>query len=92
MSIVKMSSLAMFSMCLISAGAAAAPTYTNDIKPILDSKCVSCHGEFADYAGASGSAAAIKERVTSGDMPQGGSLTAEEISLISQWVDAGAPQ
>lgn len=92
MSIVKMSSLAMFSMCLISAGASAAPTYTNDIKPILDSKCVSCHGELADYTGASGSAAAIKEEVTSGNMPPGDSLSAEQISLISQWVDAGSPQ
>ena len=79
-------------------------TYTNDIKPIIDSKCVSCH-----YAGGTGNGdyqtspyAGLKQKVDNGsfknraiilhDMPQGGPpLSQEEMDLINCWLDAGAP-
>jgi hypothetical protein len=79
-------------------------TFTNDIKPIFDGKCVSCHvtgtgsgapWDFTTYAG-------IKPRVDDGtirsrvlilhDMPQGGPvLPQSELDLITCWLDAGAP-
>jgi hypothetical protein len=79
-------------------------TFTNDIKPIFDGKCISCHvtgtpsgapWDFTTYQG-------IKDRADDGtirnrvlilhDMPQGGPpLPQTEMDLIKCWLDAGAP-
>ncbi|MES2516125.1 MAG: hypothetical protein V4580_18365 [Bacteroidota bacterium] len=79
-------------------------SFINDIKPIFDAKCVSCHvtgtssGAPWDYTTYQG----IKDRADDGtirnravilqDMPQGGPpLPQNEIDLIKCWLDAGAP-
>lgn len=79
-------------------------TFTNDIQPIFNTKCVNCHftgttsgapWDFTTYQG-------IKDRADAGtinnralvlkDMPQGGPpLSQSEIDLIKCWIDAGAP-
>lgn len=73
-----------------------APSFANDIKPIIDSNCISCHNgtQFPDlrtYQGVSTNAGIVKIQVVNRTMPIGGSLTNDEIDLISCWVDNGAP-
>ncbi|MHB0756655.1 c-type cytochrome [Polaribacter sp. M15] len=70
-------------------------TFTTHVQPIIDANCVSCHngGQFPNlstYNGISANAAIVKSEVVTGSMPQGGSLTNQEIQAISCWVDAGA--
>ena len=91
--------------------AADAPTFSRDIAPILYAKCVSCHrnGEVAPmalltYQDARPWARAIKEKVTSRQMPpwfadpsigrfaNDPRLSEAEIAAIAGWADAGAPQ
>ena len=79
-------------------------TFTKTIKPIFDSKCISCHfaggsgpGDFTTYAGIKlkVDAGLIKGRlidVTGAIMPQGGpALPSNQLDLIKCWLDAGAP-
>lgn len=71
-------------------------TFSQNVKPIIDNNCIQCHGlggnfpNLTTYNGISANAAIVKEETTSRRMPQGTSLTNEEISAISCWVDAGA--
>jgi hypothetical protein len=71
-------------------------TYTLNVKPIIDSNCIQCHsygGDFPNlttYNGTGANASIVKAETVSRRMPQGSSLTSEEIIAISCWVDAGA--
>ena len=71
-------------------------TYTLNVKPIIDNNCVQCHGaggnfpNLTTFNGTSASAAIVKDAVVTKRMPQGGSLTNQEIQAISCWVDGGA--
>jgi uncharacterized membrane protein len=72
-------------------------TFSKNVKPIIDNNCVSCHStgggqppNLETYIGIRVEATSVKSEVVSKDMPIGGSLTNEEISAISCWVDAGA--
>ena len=70
-------------------------SFTNSIKPIIDAKCVSCHGgsqspNLSTYNRVKNNANSIKAEVTSRRMPQGGFLSNEQIELISCWIDSGA--
>src|SRR5271167_660738 len=86
------------------------PTFYNDVLPILQDHCQTCHrpGEiapmpFVTYQDTKPWAAAIKLAVESKSMPpwfadprygkssNDPSLTPQQIKLISDWVDAGAP-
>ncbi len=77
-------------------------TYWSDIKPILDAKCVACHGEepvagapnsLHDFATASEMAERIRVRtVVVQTMPPGTPLSEEEQGLIQAWVTDGAPE
>lgn len=73
-----------------------APSFSNDIEPIIANNCLSCHSgtQFPDlrtYQGVSSNAGIVKTQVVNRTMPIGGSLTNNEIDLISCWVDNGAP-
>lgn len=74
----------------------ASITYSANIKAIMDSNCIQCHGSggtfpnLTTYNGVSANAAKVKSEVVSKRMPQGGALTQAEINAISCWVDAGA--
>ena len=94
-----------------SPATSAAPTFAKDVAPIMYSKCATCHrpGEVApmallSYEDARPWARAIKQKVTSREMPPWGadpaetlpmrndtSLSQKQIDIIAAWVDAGAP-
>jgi uncharacterized membrane protein len=73
-------------------------TFSMNVKPIIDNNCVSCHStsgqasflNLETYNAVAANATKVKSEVVSKDMPIGGTLTNEEISAISCWVDAGA--
>lgn len=71
-------------------------SYTNDVKPIMDARCLSCHGasgnfpELKNYTEVSTHAIIVKNEVASGRMPRGAALTAAQIKSIVDWVDEGA--
>ncbi|MDF0717688.1 cytochrome c [Muricauda sp. 334s03] len=71
-------------------------SYMDDIKIIIANNCLSCHSgtQFPDlrtYQGVSTNAGIVKTQVVNRTMPIGGTLTNDEIELISCWVDNGAP-
>lgn len=71
-------------------------SFQNDVNPILVANCLSCHSgsQFPDlrtYESIAENAALIKEQVVSRNMPIGGSLSVNEIELISCWVQNGSP-
>lgn len=73
------------------------PTYNSAIKSILDSRCgsASCHPNYTSYEGLSGilqSGDFKREVLTNQAMPEGSSLTQEQINKIQCWVDNGFPE
>jgi len=75
-------------------------SYQNDIAPIIANNCAisGCHvagaqkPNFSLYANVKANASAIKTRTGDRSMPQGRTLTQEQINTIACWVDDGAPQ
>lgn len=75
-------------------------SWSNDIKPIMDTKCATsgCHNgvsranNFSLYADAKKFDALIKKYTQDRSMPFEGSLSQSQIDLIACWVDDGAPQ
>ena len=71
-------------------------SYINNVKPILEARCLSCHGaggifpDISSYEKVNAHAVSVKEEVASGRMPKGGPLTAAQIKSIVDWVDEGA--
>jgi hypothetical protein len=91
--------------------AAAPPTFSKDVAPIVFAKCAECHRptgmapmSLLTYEDARPWARAVKQKVTSREMPPWGadpavgkfqndpSLSAKELETITAWVDAGAPE
>lgn len=78
----------------------AVVNYNEDIKAIIDGKCVSCHAagktapNLATYAGAKTAGAKSLARIDAGTMPPSASdaLTVEEKALFKAWSDAGFPE
>ncbi len=73
----------------------SAISFTASIKSIFDNNCIECHGgnRFPDlrtHQGISNSAEIVKAQVVNRTMPQGGSLTNDQIELIRCWIDNGA--
>jgi mono/diheme cytochrome c family protein len=80
------------------------PTYTANIKLIIDGNCISCHGPGGEnssvplltYTQVSAKASEIKIRIEKpvGDpmvMPKGGKLSQTNIDLINKWIANGMP-
>ena len=71
-------------------------SYLNKVKPILEARCLSCHGvggnfpDISSYEKVKQHAASVQEEVASSRMPKGGPLTAAQIKSIVDWVDEGA--
>ena len=75
------------------------PTYVANVKPIIDSNCISCHKADSGVADANqiplDTYATVKEAITgndliadieSGDMPQDGTRLSEStVNLIKRW-------
>lgn len=85
-------------------GTVTKPTYTANIKSIIDGNCVSCHSPAGQnsgvplqtYAQVSGKSSGIKIRIEkpAGDplvMPKGGKLSQANIDLINKWIANGMP-
>jgi hypothetical protein len=73
------------------------PTYNGSIKAILDARCgsASCHPDYTSYDGLSGilqSGDFKREVLTNQTMPQGSSLTQDQINKIQCWADNGFPE
>ena len=84
----------------------SAATFTAVNSQILQSKCLGCHGSgsspsFSSYSSfatntsyitpGNAASSAVYTAVQSGAMPQGGSsLSAAEVTLIYDWIQAGA--
>ena len=74
-------------------------SFQSDIKPIIDASCriAECHGtnpsipSWENYDIIKQSADRIKAEVVSRRMPAEGTLSDEQIALIRDWVDLGAP-
>lgn len=80
------------------------PTYTGNIKSIIDGNCISCHGPdgqksdvpLVTYTQVSAKSPDIKIRIEkpAGDpmvMPKGGKLQQANIDLINKWIANGMP-
>ena len=73
-------------------------SYANDVKEIITINCVNpgCHDgsrsipDWSVFSNVQASAEKIKTRTQNKSMPQGGTLTQEQIDLIACWVDDGA--
>jgi hypothetical protein len=95
----------------VQMSAGAAPTFSRDVAPIVFDKCAECHRpsgmapmSLLTYEDARPWARAVKQKVTSRQMPPWGadpavgkfqndpSLSATELETITAWVDSGAPE
>lgn len=88
---------------LYPAGCSVNPvSYSLDVAPIIETNCATnsgCHGSgsfngpgpLLTYEDVKESAAQIRDAVVTKLMPQGSSLTQQQIQTITCWVDAGAP-
>jgi hypothetical protein len=75
--------------------------FAADINPIIQTNCniSGCHatgsfngpGALTNYTQISTAASVIRSAVSSGRMPQGGSLTILQKKSILCWIDGGAP-
>ncbi len=75
-------------------------TFAADVNPIIQASCnvVSCHaagssngpGPLTNYAQISAANNTIRAAVSSGRMPQGGTLTTAQKNSIICWIDNGA--
>lgn len=73
----------------------SAPTYNSYVKSIVDSKCVSCHGSYSTYTRLSSitsNGQFEKEVLINQTMPEGGSLSQDELNKLQCWVENGFPE
>jgi uncharacterized membrane protein len=87
----------------LPAGCATTIFFATDIKPIIDSNCVSCHqaggsgtGDYTVFSELKAAAVSgtIKNRVfVLKDMPPAGSttLTPDQLTKLNCWIQQGAP-
>lgn len=66
-------------------------SYLNDVKPLMQSYCVSCHNTYSSYSGVKSSAASIRSSIVGGSMPKGTTMTDDQKNNIVCWIDAGMP-
>ncbi|HET9824189.1 MAG TPA: hypothetical protein VFP87_02580 [Chitinophagaceae bacterium] len=78
-----------------------AKTFSGDALPVFQAKCAlsGCHatgssngpGALTTYQQIFNARSDIRNAVITGFMPQGGSLTDDQLSSIVCWIDSGAP-
>lgn len=66
-------------------------SYINDVAPLINSNCVSCHNTYTNYSAIKTSATSIRNAIVDGSMPKNSSLTEAQKNNIVCWIDAGAP-
>ncbi|WP_341900821.1 hypothetical protein [Fluviicola taffensis] len=70
-------------------------TYNNTVKAIVNSSCVGCHSSYSTYSGLSSitsNGQFTQHVLTDQDMPEGSSLTSDQLNKIQCWVNNGYPQ
>lgn len=73
----------------------SSPTYTSEIKGIIDASCVSCHSEYSTYAGVKASVnngSFESEVISKQTMPRDGKLSESQLSKIKCWLEQGAKE
>ena len=69
-------------------------SFKEDVKPIIDARCASCHGpnspNLTTFSSIQANATTVKDQLETRRMPIGSSLTNAQIAIIVDWVDAGA--
>jgi hypothetical protein len=75
----------------------SSPTYQNTIKSIIDSKCATsnCHSNYSSYNGlrpALDNGSFRREVLVDQTMPQGSSLSQDQLNKIQCWVNNGFPE
>jgi hypothetical protein len=76
----------------------SAPSYANDVAPILSTYCTSCHasgGQESDkpldtYAHVAALSAEVQGQVAGCSMPPSGSMSAADITTVLTWIECGA--
>jgi len=79
--------------------ATSAVSYKNQIQPLLQTNCASCHSgstanagiDVSTYANVSKNAKTINSAIQNGTMPLGSPLSAADKQLFQTWVNAGSP-
>ncbi len=66
-------------------------SYSVDVKPLMQSYCVSCHSSYSTYSTVKSSASSIRSSIMNGSMPKGTSITDDQKNKIVCWIDAGSP-
>ncbi|WP_430402778.1 hypothetical protein [Fluviicola sp.] len=70
-------------------------TYNNTVKAIVNSNCVSCHSSYSTYSGLSSitsNGQFTQHVLTDQDMPEGSSLSSDQLNKLQCWVNNGFPQ
>jgi len=71
------------------------PTYTSTVKTIIDDNCISCHSAYSSYSGLNSitsNGQFEKHVLTKQDMPDGGSLSQDQLNKLQCWVENGFPE
>ncbi|MFM2135487.1 MAG: hypothetical protein RL021_887 [Bacteroidota bacterium] len=69
----------------------APKTFSADAKPALQSNCVSCHSQYANYNTVKNEAASIRSAIANGSMPKGKKMSDSDKNKVMCWIDSGAP-
>ncbi len=80
--------------------AGTTPTYSQQVGPILDAACATCHGgsftaagiALNTYTSASLNASAALVSIDAGRMPPSGSMQSSDVETIRDWINGGKPQ
>jgi mono/diheme cytochrome c family protein len=77
------------------------PTYTSEVKTILDANCASCHGAGStkgDYSTYQKLKVVVdngkfeREVIINQSMPRGGKMEMSQLSKLKCWLENGAPE
>ncbi len=83
----------------VSGGVVLHPSYTQNIKPVMDNYCISCHQagsqdpDLTTYQLVKDNSAMIYQDIVSGSMPEGGEkLPSTTIQTFQNWMNNGMPE
>ena len=76
----------------IAAQACTTDTWSSWAHGFFGNNCVGCHSQFDSYSGVSSDRSGIQSRISSGNMPQGSTLSPADKQRILKWLSCGLPQ
>ena len=66
-------------------------SFVSDVKPLMDTYCVSCHSSYSSYNGVYSGRSGIKSTIADGSMPKRATMSADQKNTVIGWIDGGAP-